>query len=276
MKSTGAPNSYTGLNSSLDAAATLFPIYAEPQTRRGLTPCTTNYPIAHGLKLKPLPASARVIVDKPLPGGGTQQGGGDATDLGDGLEEEAQPEAGAAEQGAPDARGENKRPPYSVTRRATDGGGPSAVPAEKGRGEKESKDPAQGGGGGAGPPAGSGPASTDGKTLVLQPTSSTGMKRPAGAPAPTLGASERGESWYGRNTPTGQAMHAHSTQQTEDKARRFTAEPTGHHVKYRMALRIHRPRPIHGQLHSERARRPTGPRRINYVRPRGPRNSKVP
>ena len=111
---------------------------------------------ALGLKPKPLPAFARAIVDKPLPGGGTQQGGGTATYLGDDLEEEAQPDAGAAEQNAPDARGESKCPPYSVSRRTTDGGGPSADPAEKGTGEKGSKDPAQGGAGSAGPPAGSG------------------------------------------------------------------------------------------------------------------------
>ena len=56
---------------------------------------------AHGLKFKPLCASARAIVDKLLPGGGPQQGGGPAANLGGDLEEEAQPEAGAAEQSGP-------------------------------------------------------------------------------------------------------------------------------------------------------------------------------
>ena len=82
---------------------------------------------AHGLKFKPLSASARAIVDKLLPGGGPQQGVGPATNLGGDLEEEAQPEAGATEQGAPDARGENKRSPCSLTRRAASEGGPSAA-----------------------------------------------------------------------------------------------------------------------------------------------------
>ena len=63
------------------------------------------------------------------------------------------------------------------------------------------------------------------------------MKQTAGAPAPRLGAITRDDSWYGRNTPTDQAKHAYSTQQIEDKARRLTAELTGLHVKYRMALR---------------------------------------
>ena len=89
---------------------------------------------AHGLKFMPLSASARAIVDKLLPqllpGGGPQQGGGPATNLVADLEEEAQPEAGAAEQGAPDARSENRRSPSSVTRHAAGEGGPSAVPAE--------------------------------------------------------------------------------------------------------------------------------------------------
>ena len=178
---------------------------------------------AHELKFKHLSASARAIVDKLLPGGGPHQGDGPASNLDGDLEEEAQPEAGAAEQGAPEARSEIKRSPYSMTRRAASEGGPSAVLAEKGRGEKDSNDPTQGGGGGAGAPAGSGPASTDGKALVLQPAPSTGMKRPAGAPAPRLGTSERDESWYGRNTPTDQAKHAYSTQQTKDKARRLIA-----------------------------------------------------
>ena len=52
---------------------------------------------AHGLKFKPLSASARAIVEKLLPGDGPQQGGGPATNLGGDLEEGAQPEAGAAE-----------------------------------------------------------------------------------------------------------------------------------------------------------------------------------
>ena len=49
------------------------------------------------------------------------------------------------------------------------------------------------------------------------------MKRPYGAPALKLDANARDESWYGHNTPTDQARHAYSTQQTEDKARRITA-----------------------------------------------------
>ena len=57
-----------------------------------------------------------------------------------------------------------------------------------------------------------------------------GMKRPGGAPAPRLDVNTRDESWYGRNTPTDHAKHAYSTQQTEDKARRITAELTGMHV----------------------------------------------
>ena len=58
-----------------------------------------------------------------------------------------------------------------------------------------------------------------------------------GAPAPKLDVNTRDGSWYGRNTPTDQANHAYSTQQTEDKARRTTAELTGMHVKYKAALR---------------------------------------
>ena len=200
---------------------------------------------AHGLKFKPLSASARAIVDKLLPGGGPQQGGGPATNLGGDLEEEAHPEAGAVEQGAPGARSENKCSPYSLTRRAASEGGPSAVLAEKERGAKGPSDPTQCGGGGARAPAGSGPFATDDKAPVLQPTPSTGMKRPAGAPAPRSGASERDESWYGRNTPTDQAKLAYSNQQTEDKARRLTAELTGHHVKCRMAIRRALPKVKH-------------------------------
>ena len=91
--------------------------------------------------------------------------------------------------------------------------------------------------GGAGPAAEADSASADGGTSVLQPTTNTGMKRPAGAPAPKRDTGTREESWYGRNTPTDQAKNAYSTQQTADKARRLTAELTGMHVKYRMALR---------------------------------------
>ena len=191
---------------------------------------------AHGLKLKPLFASVRVIVDKLLPGGGAQQGGGTATNLSDDLEDEAQPDADAAEQSALDARGENKRPPYSITRRTTGGDAPPAGPASKGKDEKGPGAPARGGAG-DGPATKAGSTSTDSRASVLQPTPSTGMKRPAGAPAPKLDASTRDESWYGHSTPTDQAKHAYSTQQTKDKARHLTAELTGLHVKCRMTLR---------------------------------------
>ena len=63
------------------------------------------------------------------------------------------------------------------------------------------------------------------------------MKRPDSAYTPKLGAITRDESWYWRNTPTDQAKHAYSTQQTEDKGRRLTAELTGMHVKCKAALR---------------------------------------
>ena len=88
------------------------------------------------------------------------------------------------------------------------------------------------------------------------------MKRPPGAPAPRPGASERDESWYDRNTPTDQVKHAYSTQQTEDKARRLTAELTGHHVKYRMAIRLTLPAGVARQAE------PTdlGPSTANCVR----------
>ena len=72
---------------------------------------------------------------------------------------------------------------------------------------------------------------------MLQPTPSTGMRRPGGSPTPKLDVNARGELLYGHNTPTDQAKHAYSTQQTEDKARRLTAELTGMHVKYKAALR---------------------------------------
>ena len=61
-------------------------------------------------------------------------------------------------------------------------------------------------------------------------------KRLNGAPAPDQNDDKRGHSGYGRNTPTGQAKYANSTQQTEDNARRLTAELTGMHVKYKAAI----------------------------------------
>ena len=97
---------------------------------------------SHGLMPKPMSASARAIVDKLLPGGGAQQGRGTATNLGDGLGEEAQPDAGPAEQSALGARVENKRSTYSVARRTTDGDGLPADPAEKGKSGKGTRDSA--------------------------------------------------------------------------------------------------------------------------------------
>ena len=72
---------------------------------------------------------------------------------------------------------------------------------------------------------------------VYQPTPSKGMKRPDGAPAPNLDVNKRDQSGYGRNTPTDQAKHAYSTQQTEDKARRLAAELTGMHVECKVNLK---------------------------------------
>ena len=56
------------------------------------------------------------------------------------------------------------------------------------------------------------------------PTSSTGMPRPDGAPEPK--EDTRTHAGCGRNTPTDQAKRAYSTQQTEDKVHRLTAELT--------------------------------------------------
>ena len=127
-------------------------------------------PYTHGLKVKPLSDSARAIVEKLLSKGGIQQGGGTATDLGEDLKEEAQPGAGPAEQDVSDARGETKRSPYSVAKRHTDRGGPSAAPAGKERSDKKPKDPAPGSEGGAGSPVGPFAAFEDGNASVLQPT----------------------------------------------------------------------------------------------------------
>ena len=63
------------------------------------------------------------------------------------------------------------------------------------------------------------------------------MKRPGGASAPGPNDDTRARSGYGRNTPTDQAKHANSTQQTEDKASRLTAELTGMPFKYKAVLR---------------------------------------
>ena len=46
----------------------------------------------------------------------------------------------------------------------------------------------------------------------------------------------RDQSGYRRNTPTGQAKHAYSTQQTEGKARRLAAKLTSTHAKFKGAL----------------------------------------
>ena len=92
---------------------------------------------AHGLKLKPLSAVARAVVGKLTAGDGTRRDEGAATNLGDGLEGEAQ--SGAAEQDIPGAQGgETKRSPYSVAMRAP--GNPALLPARTARGAT-GKDP---------------------------------------------------------------------------------------------------------------------------------------
>ena len=63
------------------------------------------------------------------------------------------------------------------------------------------------------------------------------MRRPDGAPIPDPIDDKRAQSGYGHNTPIDQAKHAFSIQQTEDKARRLTAEHTGMHVKYKLTPR---------------------------------------
>ena len=57
------------------------------------------------------------------------------------------------------------------------------------------------------------------------------MRRPNGVPAPSPTDDKQDWFGYGRNTPTDQAKHAYSTQQTEDKARRLIAELPGMQVK---------------------------------------------
>ena len=83
--------------------------------------------------------------------------------------------------------------------------------------------------------AGAAATPAPGKDGVDFRTPSTGMPRPEGAPKPS--EELRPAIGYGHNTPTGQAKNAYSTKQTEDKARRRTAELTDMRVKYRAALR---------------------------------------
>ena len=71
---------------------------------------------------------------------------------------------------------------------------------------------------------------------VYQPTPSTGMKLPDGAPAPNPDDDKRDQSGYERSTPTDQAKRSYSIQQTEDKVRCLIAELTGMHVKNNAAL----------------------------------------
>ena len=86
----------------------------------------------------------------------------------------------------------------------------SAKGGSKG-GAAEQAEGAAGAGKGA---AKAGAAPARGRESVYQPTPSTGMKRPGGAPAPDPSDDNRAQSGYWRNTPTGQAKHAYSTQQT--------------------------------------------------------------
>ena len=58
-----------------------------------------------------------------------------------------------------------------------------------------------------------GAAPARGKESVYQPTPSTGMKRPGGAPAPDPDDDKRVQSGYGHKTPTDQTRHAYSIQQ---------------------------------------------------------------
>ena len=80
--------------------------------------------------------------------------------------------------------------------------------------------------------------------------------------APGLIDDKRAHSGYGRNTPTPEAKHAYSTQQTEDKARRLTAELTGMHVEYKAALRLALPE---GTIHPAEAT-DLGPSLVNCIR----------
>ena len=82
---------------------------------------------AHGLRPKPMSASARAIVDKPPPGGEAQQEGDTTTNLGDDLEGESspmqrsRPRRARRDQALPvlrhQARGGRRRPPCRPSRK---------------------------------------------------------------------------------------------------------------------------------------------------------------
>ena len=207
----------------------------------------------HGLKFKPLSAEARAIAGELPALNETQEDEAVVTNLGGDLEEEVH--AGGGVQGTHIVQvGGVKHSPYSVTKRTTGGIDLPGGATSKGTGEKKPASSAQGDSKGAaaeqvedaagadGVAAKAGTAPMRGKVPVFQPTPSTGMKRPDGAPAPSLDIGRRDQLGYGRSTPTDHAKPAYSPQQTEDKARLPTAELTGMHVKYKTT--VQQPLPV--------------------------------
>ena len=194
---------------------------------------------ANGLKPKPLSPEARAIVGKLSTPKRPQEGENTASDLPSDLDNEVQAAGGG--QGASDdpasvgGVGSTTSPPYTLFVRWTTGGGLSAGADDKKEKAAEVKKNSTAGKvehpGGA---AGAVTTSARSSSAVYLPTPSTGMPRPDGTPAPEPKEDKRPQTGYGHNTPTD---HAYSTQQIEDKARRFTAELTGMHVKYRATPR---------------------------------------